>query len=130
MASGVTWRKYYFAGAQRVAMRVVGDPVPANNGVFYLLGDHLGSTNLVVDEDGIEVAELRYKAWGETRYSSGSPGTDYRYTGQREEASFGLYYYRARWYDPVLGRFAQAERSCQGEGRGRGTGMRMSATIR
>jgi RHS repeat-associated protein len=109
MPSGVTWRSYYFAGAQRVAMRVVGDPVPANNGVFYILGDHLGSTNVVVDEDGIEVAELRYKAWGETRFTSGSTTTDYLYTGQREEASIGLYYYRARWYDPYLNRWTQPD---------------------
>jgi RHS repeat-associated protein len=108
--SGVTWRKYYFAGAQRIAMRVSGDPIPANNGVFYLLGDHLGGTNIVVEQDGeTVVAELRYTAWGETRYMSAAPGTDYRYTGQREEAGIGLYYYRARWYDPSIARFAQAD---------------------
>jgi RHS repeat-associated protein len=90
-------------------MRVAGDPVQANNGVFYLLADHLGSTNVVVDEDGDRVGELRYRAWGETRYASGSPDTDYRYTGQREEAGIGLYYYHARWYDPILGRFAHAD---------------------
>jgi len=90
-------------------MRVQGDPVPANNGVFYLLGDHLGSTSLVADPSGNLLSELRYKGWGETRYSSGPTPTDYRYTGQRQEAGIGLYYYRARWYDPELGRFAQAD---------------------
>ena len=29
----------------------------------------------------------------------------YKYTGQREEAVIGLYYYGARFYDPELGRF-------------------------
>jgi RHS repeat-associated protein len=33
----------------------------------------------------------------------------YRYTGQRQEESLGLYFYNARWYDPSLGRFAQAD---------------------
>ena len=61
--------------------------------MFYLLGDHLRSTNLVVDDAGNKVAELRYKAWGETRFASGTAGTDYRFTGQREEATFGLYYH-------------------------------------
>jgi RHS repeat-associated protein len=114
--SGQIWRSYYFAGSQRIALRVAGDPVQANNGVFYLLADHLGSTNVVVDEDGDIVGELRYKAWGETRYASGSPNTDYRYTGQREEAGIGLYYYHARWYDPALGRFGQADSITLGVG--------------
>jgi len=35
--------------------------------------------------------------------------TDYLYTGQRLEEDIGLYYYRARWYDPALGRIAQAD---------------------
>jgi RHS repeat-associated protein len=39
--------------------------------------------------------------------------TTYKFTGQRQESSLGgsegLYYYNARWYDPTLGRFAQAD---------------------
>lgn len=31
--------------------------------------------------------------------------TDYKFTGQRREAGLGLYFYRARWYDPSIGRF-------------------------
>jgi RHS repeat-associated protein len=30
-------------------------------------------------------------------------------TSQREEAELGLYFYNARWYDPYLGRFTQAD---------------------
>jgi len=54
-------------------------------------------------------ASLRDKPWGETRYSSGTTATNYRYTGQREESSFGLYFYNARWLDVQLGRFVQAD---------------------
>jgi RHS repeat-associated protein len=39
--------------------------------------------------------------------------TTFKFTGQRQESSLGgaegLYYYGARWYDPALGRFAQAD---------------------
>jgi RHS repeat-associated protein len=55
------------------------------------------------------VSELRYDAWGGTRYTSGTTATDFRYTGQREETSFGLYFYNARWYDSALGRFTSAD---------------------
>ncbi|MCP4089460.1 MAG: RHS repeat-associated core domain-containing protein, partial [Gammaproteobacteria bacterium] len=35
--------------------------------------------------------------------------TPMRYTGQRLDEAIGLYYYNARYYDPALGRFAQAD---------------------
>ena len=38
------------------------------------------------------------------------------YTGQRLEAEIGLYFYNARFYDPVLGRFAQADTIIPGAG--------------
>jgi hypothetical protein len=47
--------------AQRVAMRVQGDPNPANNGIFYFLTDHLGSTTVTAGADGEPGGELRYR---------------------------------------------------------------------
>ncbi len=95
--------KYYYAGAQRIAMRKDGT-------LNYLLGDHLGSTSLTTDASGNVVSELRYKAWGEVRYSSGSMPTAYQYTGQYSYASdFGLLFYNARWYDPYLNHFTQPD---------------------
>ncbi|MGC8960758.1 MAG: N-acetylmuramoyl-L-alanine amidase, partial [Chloroflexia bacterium] len=99
---GSTIRKYYYAGAQRVAMR-------ENGTLYWLLVDHLGSTAVVADASGAKVGEVRYKAWGEDRYTYGTTPTTYRYTGQRWEAGFGLYFYNARWYDPALGRFIQPD---------------------
>jgi hypothetical protein len=98
--------------------------VQANNGVFYLLGDHLGSTNLVVDEDGVKVAEMRYKAWGETRYMSAAPGTDYRYTdSERRPASASTT--TARDGTTLrLGGSPRRIRSFRVEARWLGTGMR------
>ncbi len=40
--------RYYYAGSTRVAMR-------KNNTVYYLLGDHLGSTSLTTDQNGQNV---------------------------------------------------------------------------
>lgn len=48
---------------------------------------------------------MRYKAFGTTRFTSGTTPTSVRFTGQREEASLGLYDYGERWYDPALGHF-------------------------
>ena len=90
-------------------MRVQGDPDPANNGLFYLLTDHLGSTAVTANSSGSKYAELRYKAWGEMRYTYGTTPTAYKFTGQRLDESTGLYYYGARYYDAALGRFVQAD---------------------
>jgi len=95
-------RKYYSAGGQRIAMREDG-------ALYWLMTDHLGSTAATVTETGMLASELRYKAFGETRYAAGEVASSFRYTGQREESDIGLYYYRARWYDPALGRFTSAD---------------------
>ena len=75
--------------------------------VYYLHGDHLGSASLAADASGAKVSEMRYTPFGETRF--GDAPTDRRFTGQRREAGLGLYDYGARYYDPALGRFLQAD---------------------
>jgi hypothetical protein len=86
-----TMVKYYHAGGQRVAMRV------GSSTRYYLLSDHLGSTALTANSSGSLYGELRYKAYGETRYTWGTTPTSRRYTGQRLEESLGLYQMGARW---------------------------------
>jgi hypothetical protein len=68
--------RYYFFGAQRIAMR------QGSSTVYWLLGDHLGSTSLTLNSSGTKTGELPYKAWGETRYTWGMTPTDYRFTDQ------------------------------------------------
>jgi len=68
-----------------------------NGELYFLLKDHLSSTSVTVDGEGNKVAELRYKAFGATRFASGSTPTAYQYIGQRNEAALGLYFYNARW---------------------------------
>lgn len=61
--------------------------------LYYLLGDHLGSTGIVTFENGNLVSQTKYKAWGEVRLQSGPSLTEYTYTGQFSYAgSFGLMY--------------------------------------
>ena len=97
--STATMMKYYYAGGIRIAMRQ-GSSDPQ-----WILGDHLGSTSVVANFNGSFYSSQGYKAWGETRF--GSSPTRYQYTGQYNQTEIGLYYYNARWYDPLLGRFSQ-----------------------
>ena len=100
--SGAQIAKYYFAGASRIAVRT-------NGTLSYLLGDHLGSSSVTTNASGVKTASALYKAFGETRFSSGALGTDYKFTGQREQAELGLYFYGARWFDPSIGRFTSPD---------------------
>lgn len=91
-------------------MRVQGDPNPANNGLFYLLTDHLGSTSVSYRDSNGKTITQRYYAWGTIRPGPGNAlPTDYAFTGQPLDETAGLYYYGARYYDPALGRFLQAD---------------------
>jgi RHS repeat-associated protein len=95
---------------QAIAVRVTGDPDPANNGLFYLHSDHLGSTSAMSNSSGQLVGEVaRYTPYGD--YRSGGPNaiTDRGFTGQKENMELGLYYYNARYYVPGIGRFASAD---------------------
>jgi len=91
---------YYYAGNQRIAM---GDAW----GVYFLLSDHLGSSSFVIDESGQIVESGYYLPWGGQRGDEGIATTDYGYTGQIREGD--IYCYNARWYDPAIGRFMQAD---------------------
>jgi len=100
--TGVT-TSYYFFGGQRVAMRQGAT-------VYWLHGDHLGSASLTTSGSGQIVSQQRYKPYGQTRWISGTIPTDRRFTDQRsDEASIGLYDFRARYLDPRIGRFISAD---------------------
>jgi RHS repeat-associated protein len=93
--------KYYYHGGKRVAMRSGGQ-------VYYLHGDHLGSTSLSTRENGEIVARQLYHPYGTVRYSEGTLPTDFGFAGQRHDGT-GLVFMRARYYHAGLGRFTQAD---------------------
>jgi RHS repeat-associated protein len=106
-ANASTPTKYYYAGAERLAMRT--GTGTGTTGLKWLLDDQLGSTAITADgATGAKLSELRYKPWGEIRYASQPTMTERRYTGQRMEG-IGLYDYGARWFDPYLNRWIQPD---------------------
>ncbi|HEV2251350.1 MAG TPA: RHS repeat-associated core domain-containing protein [Candidatus Limnocylindria bacterium] len=76
--------------------------------------DVRGSVRSVTDGSGKRVGTRGYDAWGiPTEVDATDHGRDGRtdlaalfgYTGERQDASTGLVYLRARWYEPTAGRF-------------------------
>ena len=73
----------------------------------HLVADHQGSILRRVSNIGGGSADIQvYDEWGVPQAISGQ---GFKYTGQFYESTLGLYYYKARWYAPTLGRFLQTD---------------------
>ncbi|MCS6306176.1 MAG: RHS repeat-associated core domain-containing protein [Nitrospira sp.] len=73
-------------------------------GVRALLPDALGSTVALGDGTGTLQTHYTYEPFGVTTQTGAASTNSYKFTG-REDDGTGLYYYRARYYQPSLQRF-------------------------
>lgn len=90
-----------------------------STGMFFYHQNLLGSTDMLTDGTGNVTtgagqegaSHVSYKPYGEIDRadSSGPDIFSYKYTGQIEDTPTELYYYKSRYYDPVLGRFIQPD---------------------
>ena len=72
----------------------------------WYLTDHLGSVRDVVDGQGRTLDTILYDAFGNMLVrSNAAVDLPYGFTGRELDVKTGLYYYRARYYDPAVGRF-------------------------
>jgi RHS repeat-associated protein len=72
----------------------------------WLYADHLGSIVGTANAAGTSTAIYSYGPYGEPNIATGQR---FRYTGQQLISGLGLYYYKARFYSPALGRFLQTD---------------------
>lgn len=84
---------------------------------YYFQKDHLGSIIGLTDSSGSLVQSYKYDVYGSVYVSSGTGyiamkdftgnlhGNTRFFTGREYDKETGLYYLRARYYDPVVGRF-------------------------
>jgi uncharacterized protein RhaS with RHS repeats len=89
VASGgaTTRRSYYLLGGQPIALRVSSSPSDPDDGLYFIHGDHLGSTGLLTDAQGEKKGGLiRYYPFGEYRVGPTTELTDRGYTGQQENS--------------------------------------------
>jgi RHS repeat-associated protein len=68
--------------------------------------NHQGNVIATSDEAGELIDTYTYDEFGNSDTLTGNP---YRYTGRRLDEETGLYYYRARYYAPAIGRFLQTD---------------------
>jgi RHS repeat-associated protein len=112
----VTWQ-----GGNSLARTVYG---PGENEPLYQLDnqgrrrwfaqDERGSTIAASDENGTAANPIAYDEYGNT--ATGTVAYQHGYTGALHLRTTGLYYMRARIYDPKLGRFLQPDPIGYGDG--------------
>ena len=84
---------------------------------YYYHTNGIGSVTAITDESGDLVERVSYDVFGMPTFTdatdqpltSSSIGNDILFQGRRYDKETNLYYYRARYYDPIMGRFLQTD---------------------
>lgn len=71
----------------------------------YFHADGLGSVTSLSNAAGSIANTYTYDSFGKLTASTGSLVNPFQYTARESDTETGLYYYRARYYDPAAGRF-------------------------
>ena len=130
-------QRYFYAGDQKIEERNASGQVTRHylwgNGIdellrldiyngnsstpYYVHGDAIGSTTTVTDENGSLVERVRYDAYGVPSFTDAlgqslkksTIGNTTLFQGREYDYDLALYNYRARYFDPTLGRFLQTD---------------------
>jgi RHS repeat-associated protein len=87
----------------------------ANGSEYYYVRNGQNDVIALVDSTGAIVVEYTYSTYGEVLSTTGSLESTigalnpYRYRGYRYDNESGLYYLQSRYYNPVWGRFINAD---------------------
>jgi RHS repeat-associated protein len=63
----------------------------------------------LTDSNGNVTDTYEYDAFGNDVYHTGSTPNNYLYRGEQYDSDLGLYYLRARYYNPATGRFVERD---------------------
>ena len=87
------------------------EPIAVTKGgnTFFYHADGLGTVTELTDSTGTVAKAYGYDSYGNILETTGSLDQSYGYSGREFDQESGLYYYRARYYDPSNGRFLQKD---------------------
>ncbi len=76
---------------------------------YHYASDELGSITHVTDEDGNVLNRYEYDAFGNFTLKEETVENRFGFAGEQYDPAANLYYLRARFYNPVIGRFIQED---------------------
>lgn len=86
--------------------------ISTQNGVTHrdwYLFDALGSVTALISETGALSARYHFDAFGKIIEQTGDTNNRFTFTGHQHDDITGLYYFKARYYDPSQGRFVSED---------------------
>jgi RHS repeat-associated protein len=100
--TGTTASRTYTYGLQRISQyqQIANAWTPSFYGY-----DGGGTVRLLTDSTGTVTDTYDYDAWGNTVNTTGTTPNVYLYRGEQYDPDLGLYYLRARYFNPVTGTF-------------------------
>lgn len=76
---------------------------------YHYACDEMGSITHVTDEEGSVLNRYEYDAFGDCTYKEETVANRFGFAGEQFDPVAGMYYLRARFYNPVIGRFIQED---------------------
>jgi RHS repeat-associated protein len=106
LASNGTVARQYTYGLERISEnQIVNGAWTAS---FYE-SDGAGSVRQLTNSAGVVIDSYEYDAFGNKVNSTGTTPNNYLYRGEQYDPDLSLYYLRARYYNPVTGRFLSVD---------------------
>ena len=105
LVNGVVTRQYTY-GLQRISENL--SPAVTGNSAWtpsFYGYDGGGSVRQLINSAGAVTDEYEYDAYGNSFTKQGTTPNNYLYRGEQFDSDLGLYYLRARYYNPQTGRF-------------------------
>jgi RHS repeat-associated protein len=84
----------------------------ATNAILWPFADNLGTVRDLVNSNGTVQNHIKYESFGKvTSESNSSVNHLYAFTGRERDEETGLQYHRARYYDPLTGKWISEDPS-------------------